>query len=326
MPDIVCLGEPMIEFNRQPPGKDGRVHWLEGHGGDTSNCAIAAARQGASTGYISAIGSDPFGDALMALWAAEHVDASRVIRRKDAPTGIYFVTHSEKGHEFTFYRSGSAASRLTTAEIPADYIAGAKFFEVSAISQAISDCANEAVLHAMAVAKQNRVAVAYDTNLRLRLWPLEKARPAIEAGCRRADIVFTSDEEAETLWGHTAPDAAAPDAAAPDAAAPDAVADAVLGFGASIVIVKRGGKGALIATRDRREAIAGHRVNAVDATGAGDAFAGAFLARRLAGDDAFAAARYANAAAALKTEGYGAVAPIPRPEAVRKLLGTASHA
>lgn len=305
MPDIVCLGEPMIEFNRQPPGPDGRVHWLEGHGGDTSNCAIAAARQGASAGYVTAVGSDRFGDALMALWAAEKVDASCVIRRKDAPTGIYFVTHSERGHEFTFYRAGSAASRLTKAEIPEDYIAGAKFFATSAISQAISASANEAVLHAMEGAKRKRVAVAYDTNLRLRLWPLEKARPAIEAGCRRADIVFTSDEEAETLWGHKAP---------------DAVADAVLGFGAATAIVKRGGKGALVATGDKREEIAGHAVNAVDATGAGDTFAGAFLARRLAGDDAFAAARYANAAAALKTEGYGAVAPIPRPEAVRKLL------
>jgi 2-dehydro-3-deoxygluconokinase len=305
MPDIVCLGEPMIEFNRQPPGADGRVYWLEGHGGDTSNCAIAAARQGASSGYITAIGNDPFGDELVRLWAAEKVDAGAVIRRKDAPTGIYFVTHSERGHEFTFFRAGTAASRLTRADIPESYIARAKFFETSAISQAISGSANDAVLHAMATAKKYGVAVAYDTNLRLRLWPLEKARPAIEAACRHADIAFTSDEEAETLWGLT------------DA---DAVADAVLALGPEIAIVKRGGKGALVATRAGRELVAGLKVKAIDATGAGDTFAGAFLARRLAGDDIYSAARYANAAAALKTQGFGAVAPIPRPDAVIKLL------
>jgi 2-dehydro-3-deoxygluconokinase len=305
MPDLVCLGEPMIEFNRQKPGADGRAHWLEGHGGDTSNCAIAAARQGASAGYITAIGRDPFGAALMALWAAENVDTSAVIRREDAPTGIYFVTHSERGHEFTFYRTGSAASRLTKAEIPESYIARARIFEASAISQAISDSANEAVLHAMTLARKHGVAIAYDTNLRLRLWPIERARPAIDEACRRADIVFTSDEEAEALWEYKDP---------------DAVADAVLAFGPATVIVKRGGKGALVATRARRESIAGHAVKSVDATGAGDTFAGAFVARRLAGDDAFVAARYANAAAALKTEGYGAVAPIPLPEAVMKLL------
>lgn len=305
MPDIVCLGEPMIEFNRRPPATDGRVYWLEGHGGDTSNCAIAAARQGASAGCITAIGADPFGDALMRLWAAEKVDASAVIRRKDAPTGIYFVTHSEKGHTFTFYRSGSAASRLTPAEIPEGYIARAKVLETSAISQAISASAGDAVLHAMALAKKHKIAIAYDTNLRLRLWPLERARPAIEQACRRSDIVFASDEEAKTLWGHESP---------------QAVADALLALGPAVVVVKRGGKGALVATPDGREDIAAHPVNAVDATGAGDTFAGAFLARRLAGDDVFAAARYANAAAALKTEDYGAVAPIPRPDAVLTLL------
>jgi 2-dehydro-3-deoxygluconokinase len=307
MPDLVCLGEPMIEFNRQKPGADGRVHWLEGHGGDTSNCAIAAARQGASAGYVTAIGRDPFGDSLMALWAAEGIDASAVVRRNDAPTGIYFVTHSERGHDFTFYRAGSAASRLTKAEIPESYIARAKILEASAISQAISASANVAVLHAMALAQKHGVAIAYDTNLRLRLWPIERARPAIEEACRRADTVFTSDEEAAALWGHKEP---------------EAVADAVLALGVQTVVVKQGGEGAMIATRARREHIAGHAVKAVDATGAGDTLAGAFLARRLAGDDAFAAARYANAAAALKTEGYGAVAPIPRPGAVRALLGS----
>jgi 2-dehydro-3-deoxygluconokinase len=308
MPDLVCLGEPMIEFNRQPAGADGRVFWLEGHGGDTSNCAIAAARQGVSAGYITAIGADPFGDSLLRLWAEEGVDAGAVIRRADAPTGLYFVTHSERGHEFTFARTGSAASRMTSAEIPERYIAGAKIFEASAISQAISVSAGEAVLHAMALARKHGVNIAYDTNLRLRLWPIERARPAIEEACRRADVVFTSDEEARTLW---------------DLADPDAVADRVLGFGPSAVVVKRGAAGALVATKQERRLLAGHKVAALDATGAGDAFAGAFLARRLAGDDEFAAARYANAAAALKTLDYGAVRPIPRPEAVRALLAKA---
>jgi 2-dehydro-3-deoxygluconokinase len=61
-------------------------------------------------------------------------------------------------------------------------------------------------------------------------------------------------------------------------------------------------------------------VAAVDATGAGDCFAGNFLARLLAGDAPLDAARYANAAAALSTTGYGAVAPLPLPAAVRGLL------
>jgi 2-dehydro-3-deoxygluconokinase len=65
---------------------------------------------------------------------------------------------------------------------------------------------------------------------------------------------------------------------------------------------------------------AGVKVETVDATGAGDCFCGATLARLAAGDALFEAARYANAAAALKTTGYGAVAPLPRADAVRRLL------
>jgi 2-dehydro-3-deoxygluconokinase len=70
----------------------------------------------------------------------------------------------------------------------------------------------------------------------------------------------------------------------------------------------------------RRERVAAHRVASVDATGAGDCFDGAFAARLVAGDDPFAAARYANAAAALATTGYGAVAPLPRAADVAALL------
>ncbi|MEC7299611.1 MAG: sugar kinase, partial [Pseudomonadota bacterium] len=53
--DILCLGEPMLEFNQQPDGR-----YLPGHGGDTSNCAIAAARQGARVGYVTHLGADAF--------------------------------------------------------------------------------------------------------------------------------------------------------------------------------------------------------------------------------------------------------------------------
>ena len=72
-----------------------------------------------------------------------------------------------------------------------------------------------------------------------------------------------------------------------------------------------GEAGALVATPGTRLRIPAFPCKAVDATGAGDAFCGSFLARIVAGDTAEAAARYATVAAALKCEGYGAVAPIP---------------
>src|SRR6188508_1075978 len=97
-PAIVSIGEPLIEFNRPKDG-DGRT-WLQGFGGDSQNVAIAAARQGASTGYLTGVGQDWMGDAFLDLWKSEGVDASHVTRHPTAPTGVSFVTHSAAGHKF----------------------------------------------------------------------------------------------------------------------------------------------------------------------------------------------------------------------------------
>lgn len=307
MPELLCLGEPMLEFNRQPPGPDGRVLYLEGHGGDTSNAAIAAARQGASVGYVTAIGQDGPGDSFMALWAREGVDTSTVIRRPGAPTGIYLVTHDAGGHHFTFYRSGSAAARYRAEEVPEAAIRAARILHLSGISQAISDSACDAAFHAIGIARDAGLRVSYDTNLRLRLWPAARAAAVIHAAIGMADIALPSLEDATALTGLSDP---------------EAVADFYLRL-CPVVLLKCGAAGCLVATREARTRIAPHPVMAVDATGAGDTFAGAFLARTLAGEDPFAAARYANAAAALSTTAYGAVAPIPRATDVLALLNGA---
>ncbi|MES1163069.1 MAG: PfkB family carbohydrate kinase, partial [Rhizobacter sp.] len=145
--DIVSLGEAMVEFNQTGEG-DGRL-FLQGFGGDTSNFAIAAARQGARVAYVSALGDDPYGGMLRALWDRESVDHSRVTANPHAFTAIYFVTHDAKGHHFSFFRSGSAASRLTAAELPRDLITRAKVLHVSGISLAISSAACDAAYEAI---------------------------------------------------------------------------------------------------------------------------------------------------------------------------------
>ncbi len=86
------------------------------------------------------------------------------------------------------------------------------------------------------------------------------------------------------------------------------------------VVLKLGAVGLLVSDGTRKEHIAGHQVNAVDGTGAVDCFARALLARMAAGGDFSRALHYANAGAALTTTGYGAVTPLPRPDAVRHLL------
>jgi len=303
--DVVALGEPMIEFNQT---RSGEPNYLQGFGGDTSNMIIAAARQGARTAYLTRLGDDAFGRMFLDLWRSEGVDTEGVATDGVAPTAVYFVTHHAAGHVFSYLRSGSAASRMRPEDLPLELIRSAKFFQASGISLAISASAGESVLAAFDAARAAGVRVAFDSNLRLKLWPLERARAIVAAAMAMSDYFFPSIEDAQALSGLE------------DA---NAIIDWAHRAGAKSVLLKRGAQGVIASDGSKRERIRGVTVKALDATGAGDCFCGACLARLALGDSLWDAARYANAAAALSTTGFGAVAPLPRPQAVRELLARA---
>lgn len=302
-PDILAMGEAMIEFN-QVKGGNGR-DYLQGFGGDTSNFIIAAARQGAKTGYVSAMGADANGAAFRALWDQEGVDHALVIENQAAPTGMYFVTHGPNGHEFSFARAGSAASLYAPADVPCTVIGRAKMLHLSGISLAISNAACDACYTAMEAAKAGGCRVSFDTNLRLKLWSKDRARAIMSDVIGLSDIILPSYDDIVAITGLSEP---------------EALVDWCLARGANIVALKLGSEGALIADNARRFRIPPHPCQPVDATGAGDCFGGAFIARLVAGDDLEAAGRYAGVAAALSTQGYGAVAPIPRAAEVLRAM------
>jgi 2-dehydro-3-deoxygluconokinase len=293
MSDLLAIGEALVELN-QP--RDG-APFVQGFGGDTSNAMIAAARLGADAAYFTAVGADRFGQALTELWLNEGVDASRIVVNGGAHTGLYFVTHGAKGHEFSYMRAGSAASRISETDLPNGRIRATKILHVSGISQAISSSAADAVFAAIDIARDAKRLVSYDPNLRLKLWPLRRARAIIHEAMRSCDIALPGLDDGQALT---------------DRSDPDAIVDFYLRLGAPVVVLKLGKEGAIAATGKRRERVAGYPVAAVDATGAGDCFDGAFLAEYVQRGDPFAAARFANVAAALSTLGYGAVAPLPR--------------
>jgi 2-dehydro-3-deoxygluconokinase len=293
MSDLLAIGEALVELNQPKEG----APFVQGFGGDTSNAMIAAARLGADAAYFTAVGADRFGQALTELWLNEGVDASRIVVNGGAHTGLYFVTHGADGHEFSYMRAGSAASRISEADLPDGRIRATKILHVSGISQAISSSAADAAFAAIDIARAAKRLVSYDPNFRLKLWPLRRARAVIHEAMRSCDIALPGLDDGQALTGRS------------DA---DAIVDFYLRLGAPVVVLKLGKEGAIAATMRRRERIAGYSVAAVDATGAGDCFDGAFLAEYVERGDPFAAARFANVAAALSTLGYGAVAPLPR--------------
>lgn len=298
--DILALGEPLIEFNQRDPAQP---LYHRGFGGDTSNAVIAASRQGARCGYISQVGDDSFGAELLALWQRERVDTRGVRTVPGAPTGIYFVSHGPRGHEFTYRRADSAASSMTPAGLPRELIGQAQWLHVSGISMAISESACAAVLEAVAVARAAGTRVSFDLNFRPRLWDAARARAMSQQLLRSTDLFFPSVDEVELLTGLSQAD--------------DVVAWAHA-QGARQVALKLGARGCIVSDGKGSQHVAAHTVQPVDATGAGDCFAGSCLARLARGDTLADAAAWANVAAALSTQAFGAIDGLPDAQAVER--------
>ncbi len=301
--DILALGEPLMEFAEVERG--GERLYLPGFGGDVSNAVIAAARQGARTGIATFLGDDAFGHDFLKLWDREGVDRSNAIVREGQRTGIYFISYGADGHVFSYFRAGSAASLMAPADLPLDRIAAARVLHLSGISQAISESCADAGFAAMRHAKAHGTLVSYDTNLRLRLWPLDRARAVINAAVALSDIALPGHDDARQLTGHERP---------------EDICAFFLASGCRVVALTLGKAGTMVATAEETQVIPARPVEAVDATGAGDTFDGAFLAEWLVHGDPFRAAAYANAAAALSTLGHGAVAPMPQRRAVEAFM------
>jgi 2-dehydro-3-deoxygluconokinase len=239
------------------------------------------------------------------------VGTINVLRDAQAPTGMYFVSHDAQGHHFSYARAGSAASRMQVQDLAhwQDDIASSQWLHLSGISLAISSSACDTAFAAMQHARKVGTQVALDSNLRLSLWPLARAQACIRQAVGLCDLFLPSLEDMTALTGLTQ--------------ASDIIAWSHA-QGAAQVVLKLGTDGALASDGQSLRTVPGHAVKAVDATGAGDCFAGNLLARLSTGDDLWAATAYANAAAALSVQGYGAVAPLPQRDAVLKVLKATS--
>ncbi|HEY8745105.1 MAG TPA: sugar kinase [Chloroflexota bacterium] len=306
MPDLLALGECMIELFSDEPLAAAPA-FVKTFGGDTCNVLVAAARLGTSTGFITRVGDDPFGPFLRQAWQAEGIDV-RQARLVDGFNGLYLISLLPGGErEFVYYRTGSAASTLQPSDLNEQSIAAAKVLHVSGISQAISPSSRATVLAAAQMARRNGVRVAFDPNLRLRLWSLEAAQAALAELLPYIDIALPSaPEESEVLIGEREP---------------DRIAAYFLEAGVSLVAVKCGAEGVLVAQGSGRTAVAAHVPDQVrDTSGAGDVFGGAFLHGLIAGMTPVRAARLGVVAAGLKLRGRGAIASQARREEILQYI------
>ena len=294
-PDVLVLGEPLVEVSTSEPFRDGATVRLA-FSGDALNAAAAAAAAGARTALLARVPDDELGDALVARVSELGIDTETVIR-VPGQHGVYF-THSDPSgrRQFAYARSGSAGSTLCPDDVAA-VVENAGVVLASGITAAVSESAVAAVLYAAEHARR----FVYDPNFRPRLTSAEEAAATLRRVAPLAELVTPSwPDEARTLLGLAAD------------ATPHAAVSATRALGASTVAVTRGSGGVLVGTATEAvdvPAVPPPRV--VDQTGAGDVFAGTVAARLACGDELLAAVRLGAAAASLSVQGRGGTGFLP---------------
>jgi 2-dehydro-3-deoxygluconokinase len=267
---VVTIGETMALLT-SPSGRHlrGGSRLPVGIGGAESNVAIGLARLDVPVTWISRVGDDAFGSLVVREIRAEGVQVSATVD-PDARTGL-MVKEQLHGTPWRvrYYRDGSAASRLATADIEAasEAIAAARVLHLTGITAALSASAPAAVHRAVEIARAAGTLVSFDVNHRAALWSADEAAPVLAELCAAADLVFAGTAEAALVLG-TAID---------DRSDDESLARGVGKLGPSTVVLKLGARGALALTGDRTTVAPTEPVDVVDPVGAGDAFVAGYL-------------------------------------------------
>jgi len=278
-------------------------------GGSATNMAVAASRLGASVGLLSAVGQDVFGEFVIHHLRSEGIDVSRVKRVAGFKTGVSFYTVDPKGtKQYHFYRFQGYAnpeSTLRGADVDKSYVRKAKAlaFGEACVRQLPS---RRYAISVARLARERRQLVLYDPNYRSSLWKSRRqASKVTEQMMRLATIVTPNRQEALQITGNKNIDSAV---------------EELLRLGPKVVAVKDGERGCIIATKTEVRRIPAFKVQLVDDTGAGDAFASGLLVGILGGLSLPNSAVLANAAAALKATRVGTRDAMPTMKEVKRFL------
>ncbi len=246
--------------------------WAMGYGGDSLNTAIHLARAGHDVAYLTAIGGDSLSTPLASSWSAEGLDTSLVLTHPNRSTGLYAITTDSAGERsFIYWRDTSAAREmfaLPGMELALAKAERAELLCFSLISLAIlPDVGRERLLSLAKTVRARGGKVAFDGNYRPRLWrTTEEACAARDAAIAVADIGLPTLDDEALLSGECSA---------------AAVADHWTSLGCAETIVKLGAQGCLLP--DGTMLPPPQVLNPIDTSGAGDAFNGGYLSKRVTG-------------------------------------------
>lgn len=295
---LLSIGECMLEFTS---GSDGV--WHLGYAGDTFNTAwnfrLAMKDPDWEVAYFTRLGRDVHSDRMIAFMEGHGISTRWIERDETRQPGLYLVETKNGERSFTYWRDHSAARLLADdPDVLARACAAADAVYFSGITLAIlSRSGRQTLLDALASAKAAGKPVAFDSNLRPRLWEsADVMRDWVKRASAVSTIALPSFEDEQVHFGD---------------ADLDACTDRYLAAGVGEVVVKNGGAAMLIVEAGGSHHITDlEKVEPVDTTGAGDSFNGAYLAARFAGCAPVFAAHKAHAQACRTVLQRGALLPM----------------
>lgn len=307
--DIICMGEMLIDFT---PGKEERSY-ICNPGGAPANACIAIARNGLETGFLGRLGNDDFGRLLKNTLEQNQVRVLCPELTDEAVTSLAFVTLYEGGERsFTFVRKPGADILLDKGDVKEEMIRSAKILHAGSVGMSANP-SRDAHFYAMEMAKKNGKLVSFDVNYRNMIWSYEEAKAVVDKVLPYVDLLKVSDEELDFVGGE------------------ENIPKLMGELGISVVIETLGSKGAKYFFAGSEGVVPAHKVKAVDATGAGDAFWGGFLSKLLMSgvettadlteDLVRAALEYGNASGGLCVQKMGGIPALPTKEAIQAVLG-----
>ena len=305
-PRVICIGEILWDCLADQPADsvEAVTSWTKYPGGAPANVACGLAKLGVPTAFIGCIGGDDWGEKLVEQLRSLSINTAGIQRYLKATTRQVQVLRTAGGdRQFAGFVGGDnfADTHLQAQFLPVELFDSAEFLVIGSLGFANPET-RQALQQSLNLADRHHLKVLMDVNWRPMFWTdPNAAKPMIQSVLPYVDFLKLSVEEAEWLFGTTAPRSIAH-------------LNTLEG-----VLITHGAEGCTYCLGENEGSLPGFAVEVEDTTGAGDGFVAGFLAQLChygvpaLGDPAIARqiVNYANAVGALITTQAGAIAPQP---------------
>lgn len=318
--DVTALGELLIDFTPYGDGGLTPPVFQSNPGGAPANMLNSVVKHGGKCSFIGKVGNDDFGHFLKDTLIESNICCENLLFDDYTRTTLAFVNLDKNGNRsFNFFRNPGADIMLKKEEIDESQISNSKIFHFGSLSLT-DEPVRSATRYALEIAKENKVKISYDPNLRLDLWKSkDEAKNIITEYIYYADILKISEEEFDFLLGHD---------------------DFMKGslemyekYNISYIFITLGEKGAFFRNKNTTGIVSTYDVEVIDTTGAGDAFTGSILKslcdlsdsefENLSNDELIDIVKLANASGALTATKKGGIPAIPNLKEAEKCVKNA---